>query len=108
MRKGYGFGKGRVIGLAEQKVLLYKGKPLIRQGNFLFYGNPDDKYILFMNVLETKKEGDLEVATRVLVQIQDTDDEKSFNEKVLKQCEKRNLYDALDIGVIWLERALKS
>ncbi len=108
VRKGFGFGKGRVIGLAEQKVLLYKGKPLIRQGNFLFYGNPDDKYILFMNVLETKKEGDLEVATRVLVQIQDTDDEKSFNEKVLKQCEKRNLYDALDIGVIWLERALKS
>ncbi len=97
-----------MIGLAEQNILLYKGKPLVRQGQFLFYGNPDDKYILFMNVLETKKEGDLEVATRVLVQIQDTDDEKSFNEKVLKQCEKRSLYDALDIGVIWLERALKS
>ncbi len=94
--------------MAEQNILLYKGKPLVRQGQFLFYGNPDDKYILFMNVLETKKEGDLEVATRVLVQIQDTDDEKSFNEKVLKQCEKRSLYDALDIGVIWLERALKS
>lgn len=94
--------------MEEQKLLTYKGKPLVRQGRFLFYGNPDDPYILFMNILDTKKVGDLEVATRVLVQIQDTDDEKMFNDKILKQCEKRSLCDALDIGVIWLERALKA
>ena len=93
--------------MAEQKLLTYKGKPLVRQGRFLFYGNPDDPYILFMNILDTRKVGDLEVATRVLVQIQDTDDEKMFNDKILKQCEKRSLCDAFDIGVIWLERALK-
>ncbi len=93
--------------MAEQKLLTYKGKPLVRQGRFIFYGNPDDRYILFMNILETKKAGDLEIATRVLVQIQDTDEEKTFNDKILKQCEKRSLCDAFDIGVIWLERALK-
>lgn len=97
-----------MIDLAEQKVLTYKGKPLVRQGRFIFYGNPDDKCILFMNILDTKKVGDLEVATRVLVQIQDTDEEKSFNDKILKQCEKRSLNDAFDIGVIWLERALRA
>ena len=91
-----------------QKLLTYKGKPLVRQGQFLFYGNPDDPYILFMNILESKKVGDLDVATRVLVQIQDTDDEKMFNDKIFKQCEKRSLCDAFDIGVIWLERALKA
>ena len=94
--------------MEEQKLLTYKGKPLVRQGRFLFYGNPDDPYILFMNILDTKMVGDLEVATRVLVQIQDTDDEKMFNDKILKQCEKRSLCDAFDIGVIWLERALKA
>lgn len=94
--------------MEEQKVLTYRGKPLVRQGRFLFYGNPDDPYILFMNILDTKQVGDLEVATRVLVQIQDTDDEKMFNDKILKQCEKRSLCDAFDIGVIWLERALKA
>lgn len=94
--------------MAEQKILMYKGKPLVRQGRFIFYGNPDDRYILFMNILDSKKVGELEVATRVLVQIQDTDEEKSFHEKIFKQCEKRSMCDAFDIGVIWLERALKA
>ena len=93
--------------LAEQKILTYRGKPLVRQGNFIFYGNPDDKFILFMNILESKKVGNLDVASRVLVQVQDTDDEKPFNEKVWKQCEKKSIFDAFDIGVIWLERALR-
>lgn len=94
--------------MAQTKTLMYKGKPLVRQGRFIFYGFPDDKYILFMNILDTKTVGGLEVATKVLVQIQDTDDDISFNEKVVKQCEKKNFYDAFEIGVIWLERALKN
>ena len=53
--------------MADVNTLMYKGKPLVRQGRFLFYGYPDDKYILFMNILETKKDGDLEIATRVLM-----------------------------------------
>ena len=93
--------------MADVNTLMYKGKPLVRQGRFIFYGYPDDKYILFMNVLDAKKQGDIEVATKVLVQIQSTDEDVSFNEKVVKQCEKKNFYDAFEIGTIWLERALK-
>lgn len=93
--------------MGDIKTLMYKGKPLVRQGQFLFYGFPDDKYILFMNILDTKKVGTLDVATKVLVQIQDTDSDVSFNDKVIKQCEKKSLYDAFDIGTIWLDRALK-
>ncbi len=94
--------------MSEQKILTYRGKPLIRQGQFMFYGNPDDEYILFMNILATKKVGSVDVATKVLVQVQSTDDEKSMDERVWKHTEKNSLFDALDIGVIWLERALKS
>ena len=90
-----------------EKVLMYKGKPLVRQGQFVFYGFPDDKAILFMNIVESKKEGDLDIATKVLVQIQSTDDKVSFNKKVIKQCEKNTFYDAFEIGTIWLERELK-
>lgn len=93
--------------MGQIKTLMYKDKPLVRQGRFVFYGYPDDKFILFMNILDTKKIGDLEIATKVLVQIQNTDDEISFNEKIVKQCEKSNFYDAFEIGCIWLERALK-
>lgn len=89
-------------------VLMYKGKPLVRQGQFIFYGFPDDKAILFMNIVETKKIGDLDVATKVMVQIQSTDENATFNQKVIKQCEKSTFYDAFEIGTIWLDRELKS
>jgi len=88
-------------------VFTYKGKPLVRQGGFLFYGIPTDEYILFMSIMETKKEGDIDVATKVQVQIQSTSDTVSFNDKVVKQCEKNNFFDAFEIGTIWLERELK-
>ena len=94
--------------MTEQTPLMYKGKPLVRQGRFLFYGFPYDKCILFMNILETKMEGDIEVATRVLVQIQSTDDNLSFNEKIIKQCEKKSFSDAFELGTIWLVRELKN
>lgn len=90
-----------------ENVLMYKDKPLVRQGQFVFYGFPDDKAILFMNIVESKKEGDIDIATRVLVQIQSTDDSADFNQKVIKQCEKSSFYDAFEIGMIWLERELK-
>ena len=93
--------------LSEIKTLVYKGKPLVRQGQFIFYGFPDDKYILYMNIVESKKVGNIDVATKVLVQIQDTDNDISFNDKIVKQCEKRNFYDAFEIGTIWLDRELK-
>ncbi len=90
-----------------ENVFTYKGKPLVRQGNFLFYGLPTDKYMLFMNILESKNSGDLSVASKVLVQIQSTDDSVSYNEKIIKQCEKSSFFDAFEIGMIWLERELK-
>lgn len=93
--------------MSEVKTLMYKGKPLVRQGQFIFYGYPDDKYILFMNILECKKVEKIDVATKVLVQIQNTDNDISFNDKIIKQCEKRNFYDAFEIGTIWLDRELK-
>lgn len=86
---------------------MYKGKPLVRQGQFIFYGFPDEKYILFLNILETKKVKNTDISTKVLVQIQNTDNNLSFNEKIVKQCEKRNFFDAFEIGTIWLERELK-
>ena len=79
--------------MSEMKILTYMGKPLVRQGQYLFYGDPEDKAILFMNILETKKDGELDVASKVLVQIQSTDDSLGFNEKVIKQCEKKSFYE---------------
>ena len=85
--------------------LMYKGRPLRRVGNLIYYGTMADKYIIMMQILDSKKEQDLPVATKVSVQLQLTDS-KSRN-RVVKKSEKDSLYAAMDIAAIWLDRALK-
>ncbi|MBQ9745685.1 MAG: hypothetical protein IJW21_02555, partial [Clostridia bacterium] len=64
----------------------------------------EDKCYLFLMILTNKKVNGVEVPDRILVQILSTEEKN----KIIKQGEKSGLYDALDIGMIWLERALKS
>ena len=85
--------------------LVYKGHPLRRVDNLVYYGTMAEKYIIMMQILDTKKVQDMEVATKVSVQLQLTDpDLKSATDHQEKR--KDSLYSAMDIGAIWLERAL--
>ena len=86
--------------------LIYKNHPLRRIDNLIYYGSMADKYIIMMQILETKKEQDLEVATKVSVQLQLTDPNLKSRDRVVKKSEKDSLYAAMDVGSIWLERAL--
>ena len=88
----------------DGKYLMYKGKPLVREKNVIVYGDMREKYYLFLMILTTKKSGETEVPDRILIQILSTDG----NQTIVKQGEKSGLYEALDIGTIWLERALAS
>ena len=86
--------------------LIYKGHPLRRTGNFIYYGTMAEKYIIMMQILETKTEKDLPVATKVSVQLQLTDPSVKSRDRVQKKGEKAGLYTALDFGSVWLDRAL--
>ena len=86
--------------------LVYKGHPLRRKDNLIYYGSMADKYIIALQILSTKKEGDLDVATKVSVQLQLTDPTARSRDRVVKKSEKGDLYTALDVGCVWLERAL--
>ena len=86
--------------------LVYKNHPLRRVDNLIYYGSMADKYIVLLQILETKKEKDMDVATRVSVQLQLTDPDLKSRDRVVKRSEKDNLYAAMDVGCIWLERAL--
>ena len=95
--------------MAEQKKdipLTYKGHPLRRKDNLIYYGSMADKYIIALQILSTEKKGDLDVATKVSVQLQLTDPDLKSRDRVVKKSEKQNLYDAMDVGAVWLERAL--
>ena len=87
--------------------LVYKNHPLRRIDNLIYYGTVAEKYIIMMQILDTKKEQDLDVATKVSIQLQLTDPDLKSRDRVVKKSEKDSLYAAMDIAAIWLERALK-
>lgn len=95
--------------MAEQSNgLVYKGHPLMRKDNMIYYGSMADSHIVMLQVLETRKQGELDVATRVAVQLLLNDPNTKSRDRILKKSEKDGLYTALDVGCVWLERALSS
>ena len=86
--------------------LMYKGHPLMRKENFVYYGSMADSHIVMLQILETKKVNDVDIATRVSVQLQLTDPAAKSRDRIVKKSEKNGLYAALDVGCVWLERAL--
>lgn len=90
------------------KILEYKGHPLQRKDNIIYYGSFADKYIIMLQILDTKKVGDMDVASKVSVQLQLTDASIKSRDRIVKKSEKDGLYAAIDIGAVWLERALAS
>ena len=90
----------------ENSVLTYKGRPLMRKDNLIYYGSMADSHIVMLQVLENKKVNDQDVASRVPVQLQLTDPNVRSRDRIVKKGEREGLYTALDLGCIWLERAL--
>lgn len=95
--------------LVEGKYLMYNDKPFVREGNTICYGDMSDDYVLFMLILtnktvETAAGEKTEIPDKILVQILSTDVTKNPVERIAKQFEKNGLYDAMDIGLIWLEK----
>ncbi len=90
----------------ENAVLMYKGHPLMRKDNMIYYGSMADSHIVMLQILESKKVNDQDVASKVSVQLQLTDPNVRGRDRVVKKSEKDGLYTALDVGCVWLERAL--
>ena len=92
--------------MAAAKELVYKGHPLRRLDNLIYYGSMADKYIIMMQDMETRKVQDLDVASKVSVQLMLTDPAIKSRDRVVKKSEKQSLYSAMDIAAVWLDRAL--
>lgn len=87
--------------------LTYKGKPLVRCGNEIYFGSLADPFVIFMQVITTKQENGMEMADKVHVMLLSTDSSKALPDRVMKQGSKTGLYTALEVGAMWLERALQ-
>ena len=90
--------------LVSGKYLEYKGKPLVREGDTICYGDMNDKFILVLEIMSYKTEGDMQVPDTIFIQVSNP---KNPTE-IYRQGSKNGLYEAMSIGLVWLERALLS
>ena len=92
----------------EKTVLQYKGRPLMRKDNMIYYGSMADSHIVMLQILETKKVQDTDIATRVSVELQLTDPNARAKDRIVKKSEKDGFFTALELGSVWLTRALSA
>ena len=85
---------------------MYRGKPLVRSGDTIYYGNMTDKYVIKIDIKTKKTVEDMEGADKCIVQLMRTDPEIRSRKQIVKTSEKNGLYLALDIADAWLTRAL--
>jgi len=89
-----------------QAFLLYKGRPLVRSGNQLYYGSMNEPCVVFMQILNEREISGRKVADKIAVQLVSTNPDAPPEEQVLERTVRRGLYDSIDVGLTWLDRAL--
>ncbi|MBQ7225782.1 MAG: hypothetical protein IJX02_04165 [Clostridia bacterium] len=89
--------------LKKNQYVLYKGLPLVRDGDTICYGDLDEKYLLTLNILGKGEQGQ---PNMIMVQICYTSDRNKIVKG--KQAFKNDLFEALDLGREWLEHLIKS
>lgn len=87
--------------------LTYKGRPLVRSGKQIYYGNMYEPYVVMMQVMDEEAQGDITRSKKVLVKLFNTNPSLNPMEAFEKTAEKNGLYQALDIASVWLDAALK-
>ena len=87
-------------GVNENEFLEYKGRPLVRKDNDIYYGDLSEKYHVFMMIMAEKKstQGE-EIPDTIMVQLMEKD-----NMRPEKQILAKSLADALETADAWLMR----
>ncbi len=91
-----------------EKFLEYKGRPLVRSGKILYYGNLYDDCVVMLQSAENKASGEGVFEGKIIVQLLNTDPNAAPTELVIKKTDTRGLYNAIDIAAVWLDAALEN
>lgn len=94
-------------GLTEREVLVYREKPLLRDGNTLYYGDFKENFIVRFTILESEKVNDLDMAKKIIIELLEKNGDSIDSAKLTKKAERTSMWAALDIGIYWLEDILE-
>ena len=88
----------------SENFISYNGKPLVRSGNEIYYGDMCDPFVVKITVVSENSDGQPD---KITVQLLKSDTTLSDKDRIVKETSKNTMFDALDFGFVWLERALK-
>jgi len=93
--------------LTERDVLVYRDKPLLRDGNMLYYGDFSENFIVRFTILESEKVNDLDMAKKIIIELLEKNGDDIKSAKLTEKAERTSMWAALDIGIYWLEDILE-
>ena len=67
--------------MQKNEGLIYKKHPLRRIGNMIYYGSMAEPFIIMMQIKETRKEKDLDIATKVSAYCKRSEKQRPYREK---------------------------
>lgn len=86
-------------GVEAGEYLEYKGRPLVRKDNDIYYGDLSEDYHVFMMIMAEKPATNgTEIPATVMVQLMTKDSRPE------KQAISKSLSDALETAAAWLDR----
>ena len=86
-------------GIGDGEFLEYKGRPLVRQGDDIYYGDLKDKHYIFMMIMSDKKIGNETVPDMIMIQLIDSATKTPKEQKTIK-----GLVEAFEYADAWLTR----
>lgn len=87
-----------------QDFMTYKGKPLVRSKNEIYYGDMSESHVVKFTILSEDANGE---PTKINVQLLKSNTELADKDRVVKESTKSSMFEALDVGFVWLERTVK-
>ena len=86
-------------GVGMDEFVEYKGKPIVRQGDDILYGDLSDKYYVYMMIMSDKKspKGEENVPGTIMVQLLDSQTKKPEKQKITN-----GLAEAFEFAEAWL------
>jgi hypothetical protein len=81
--------------------LTYKGRPIVRKGNTVYYGNMSDANIVRLTILSETND----IADTIKIELMSSDTGLNEKDRVKKTSEKHGFYEALDLASVWLDRS---
>ena len=88
-----------VNGANKNEFLEYKGRPLVRQGDDIYYGDMSNKFHIYMMIMSEEETEHGTIPNRIMVQLLDSNTKIPKEQKILT-----SLKDAFDFADAWLER----